>query len=192
MFLVNRTLRSFRTSALHPFRTRALRPPPIAHPLAYYASKRVIHSEFSKAGLGTGNTIHPKVSHVTPCSGEDVCEEDKADLRHQAKGSGDIHKVGLPLSSTTMVTYEVRLIGNQRVAILQAVQQQAIVGAIPRLEGGVKEFKLELGEGAGGSKVKLNEYMGWLGSNFWMMITVLVGFGGMVCYTEIISPGSLY
>ena len=103
MFLVNRTLRSFRTSALHPFRTIALRPPPIAQPLAYYASKRVIHSEFSKADLGTGNAIHPGASQVSPGTGEEVGEEDKADLHPQAKGPGDTREVGLPLFSTTMV-----------------------------------------------------------------------------------------
>jgi len=77
------------------------------------------------------------------------------------------------------------------VAILQALQQ-AIVGGIPRLERGVKEWKLEPKEGTEGSKVELNKYRKWLGRNFWMMVVCLVGFGGIVCYTEIISPGSLY
>ena len=90
MFLVNRTLRSFRTRALHP--------PPIIQPWAYYASKRVFHSEFPKAGLGTENTIHLKASRVSPSTGKEVCEEDGADLLPQAKGPGDIQKVGQPLS----------------------------------------------------------------------------------------------
>jgi len=103
MFLVNQTLRPFRTRVLHPFWTRALRPPPIAQPLAYYTSKRVFHSEFSKAGLGTKDTIHPKALQVIPATGEEVCEEDKANIRPQAKGPGDIHEVRLPLSPTTIV-----------------------------------------------------------------------------------------
>jgi len=95
MFLVNRTLR--------PFRTRAFRPPPISQPWAYRAGKRSSHSESSEASPRTENTPHPKSSQVSPGTGKGVGEEDKADVYPQAKGPGDIHEVGLPLSSTTMI-----------------------------------------------------------------------------------------
>jgi len=95
MFLVNRTLR--------PFRSRAFRPPRISQPWAYRAGKSSFHSEFSKAGPGTENTPHPKSSPVRPGKGEEVGEEDKADVHSQAKDPSDIYKVGLPLSSTTMI-----------------------------------------------------------------------------------------
>ena len=77
-------------------------------------------------------------------------------------------------------------------AILQSVKQHAIGGGIPRLEKGVKELEQELKEGMGGSKVKLNKYMKRLRRNFCEMFICLIGFGGVVCYTEIISPSSFY
>jgi len=94
MFLVNRTLR--------PFSTRAFRPPPISQPWAYRAGKSLFHSEFSKAGPGTENTPHPKSSQVSPCTGKEV-GEDKANVHSQVKDPGDIYKVGLPSSSTSMI-----------------------------------------------------------------------------------------
>jgi len=103
MFLVNRTLRSSRTSALYPFRTIALRLPPISQQWAYCASKRGFHSEFSKAALGTGGATYPRASQVSSGTRKEVSEDDKADVHPQAKIPGDIHKVRPLLSSTTMV-----------------------------------------------------------------------------------------
>jgi len=95
MFLVSRTLR--------PFRSRAFRPLPISQPWAYRAGKSFFRSEFSKAGLGRENTPHAKSSQVSPGKGEKVGEEDKASVHSQVKDPGDIYKVGIPLSSTTMI-----------------------------------------------------------------------------------------
>jgi len=77
------------------------------------------------------------------------------------------------------------------VAILPAVKQHTIGGG-PSLEKGVKELEPELKKGTGGSEVELNQYMKWLGRNIWMMVVLLVGLGGIVCFTAIISPSCLY
>ena len=68
-------------------------------------------------------------------------------------------------------------------AILQVVQQQAIVGGIPRLESEVKEFQLELKK-TKESKLELKGEMRDLRkeTHFWLIFVFLVGFG-MVCYT---------
>jgi len=95
MFLVSRTLR--------PLGTRAFRPLPISQPLAYRAGKSFFRSECSKAGLGRENTPHPKFPHASPGKGEEVGEEDRADVQSQAKDPADIYEVGIPLSLTTMI-----------------------------------------------------------------------------------------
>ena len=76
--------------------------------------------------------------------------------------------------------------------MLQAVQGYAFAVGIPRLEKGVKELKLALKQRMGGSKVELNEYMKLLGRRFGAMLLCSIGLGAVVCYTEIISPCSLY
>ena len=77
-------------------------------------------------------------------------------------------------------------------AILQAVKEYAIAVGILKLERGVKELNLELKEETGESELELNERMKWLGPYSEAMLVFLVGVVGIVCYTEIISPSSLY
>jgi len=69
------------------------------------------------------------------------------------------------------------------VATLQAVQQDAIVPEIKKLEGGVEKLMLEL-KTVKESKLELKGEMRDLRkeAHFWLILLIFVGFG-MVCFT---------